>query len=157
MDPANNFPALFESRLELEIPNLIFIPSLDPNDQNSFNHLLINLVNGMDNSIFLLYCISYVYRNISDIIFMSTLIPRLHKEADKTYQELISEEADIKEMKQEILLSVEKALEEASQFCRDFERYCYLWLEDREYCMELFLEYGRILGKLLSLAQACYL
>lgn len=44
---------------------------------------------------------------------MSTLIPRLHKEADKTYQELISEETDIKEMKQEILLSVEKALEEA--------------------------------------------
>lgn len=47
MDPSNNFPALFESRLELEIPNLIFIPSLDPNDQNSFNHLLINLVNGI--------------------------------------------------------------------------------------------------------------
>jgi dynein heavy chain len=47
MDPANNFPALFESRLELEIPNLIFIPSLDPNDSNSFNHLLINLVNGI--------------------------------------------------------------------------------------------------------------
>lgn len=46
MDPANNFPALFESRLELEIPNLIFIPSLDANDANSFNHLLINLVNG---------------------------------------------------------------------------------------------------------------
>lgn len=77
---------------------------------------------------------------------MSSLIPRLHLEADKTYEEMISSEADIKEMKQEILLSVEKALEEASQFCRDFERYSYLWLEDREYCMELFLEYGRILG-----------
>lgn len=47
MDPANNFPALFESRLELEIPNLIFIPSLDPTDENSFNRLLINLVNGI--------------------------------------------------------------------------------------------------------------
>lgn len=46
MDPVNNFPPLFESRLELEIPNLIFIPSLDPLDANSFNHLLINLVNG---------------------------------------------------------------------------------------------------------------
>lgn len=83
----------------------------------------------------------------SDILFMSTLIPRLQKEADKTYEELISEDIDIKEMKQEILLSVEKALEEASQFCRDFERYSYLWLEDREYCMELFLEFGRILGE----------
>lgn len=49
MDPNNSFPALFESRLELEIPNLIFIPSLDPKDANSFNHLLINLVNGKKN------------------------------------------------------------------------------------------------------------
>lgn len=145
MDPANNFPALFESRLKLEIPNLIFIPSLDPTDQNSFNHLLINLVNGMLSSLEI-YCSLFISCYFSDIIFMSTLIPRLHKEAEKTYQELISEESDIKEMKQEILLSVEKALEEASQFCRDFERYSYLWLEDREYCMELFLEYGRILG-----------
>lgn len=70
---------------------------------------------------------------------MSSLIPRLHKEADKTYEELISNENDIKEMRQEIILSVEKAVEEAGQFCRDFERYSYLWLEDREYCMELFL------------------
>ena len=83
---------------------------------------------------------------VADIIFMSTLIPRLHKDAEKSYQEMISSEVDIKEMKQEILFSVEKALEEASQFCRDFERYSYLWLEDREYCMELFLEFGRILG-----------
>lgn len=125
MDPANNLPPLFESRLELEIPNMIFIPSLDPSDKNSFNHLLINLVD--------------------DITIMSSLIPRLHKEAEKTYEEMISNEEDIKEMKQEILLSVEKAIEEAGQFCRDFERYSYLWLEDREYCMELFLEFGRIL------------
>lgn len=91
-----------------------------------------------------------------DIIFMSTLIPRLHKNADKTYEELISNDPDIKEMKQEILLSVEKALEEASQFCRDFERYSYLWLEDREYCMELFLDYGRILGE-ISACFLCYI
>lgn len=87
---------------------------------------------------------------------MSTLIPRLHKNADKTYEELISNDPDIKEMKQEILLSVEKALEEASQFCRDFERYSYLWLEDREYCMELFLDYGRILGE-ISACFLCYI
>jgi dynein heavy chain, axonemal len=85
--------------------------------------------------------------SLSDIIVMSSLIPRLDNDAEQTYEELVSNEPDIKEMKQEILLSVEKALEEASQFCRDFERYSYLWLEDREYCMELFLEYGRILGR----------
>lgn len=81
----------------------------------------------------------------ADILGMSKLIPRLKKDAEQTYEDLITTEVDIKDMKQEILLSVEKALEEASQFCRNFERYSYLWLEDREYCMELFLEFGRIL------------
>lgn len=76
---------------------------------------------------------------------MASLIPRLKPDADKTYEEMIMSEVDIKDMKQEILLSVEKALLEAQQFCHDFERYSYLWLEDREYCMDLFLEYGRIL------------
>lgn len=125
MDPANSLPPLFQSRLELQIPNLVFIPSLDSKDENSFSRLLHKLVD--------------------DIIHMSTLIPRLDKNEDKSYQDLILSEPDIKEMKQEILLNVEKAMEEAAQFCRDFERYSYLWLEDREYCMELFLGYGRIL------------
>ncbi len=125
MEPENNFPPLFESRLELLIPDLSFVPSLDVNDENGFSKLVHNLVN--------------------DILFMSTLIPRLVAETEETYEEMISNEADIKEMKHEILLNVDKALDEASQFCRDFERYSYLWLEDREYCMELFLEYGRIL------------
>jgi dynein heavy chain len=46
MDPENNFPPLFESRLELVIPNLTFIPSLDPNDKKGFSNLLHDLVNG---------------------------------------------------------------------------------------------------------------
>lgn len=46
MDVENNYPPLFESRLELEIPKMIFIPSLDANDDRGFSHLLHNLVNG---------------------------------------------------------------------------------------------------------------
>jgi len=76
---------------------------------------------------------------------MSSLIDRLRKEEEETYEQMVAKDEVVKEMKQEILLSVEKAIEEAAQFCRDFERYSYLWLEDREYCMELFLEFGRIL------------
>ena len=48
MDPENNCPPLFESRLELEIPRMIFIPSLNPNDNNCFSILLHNLVNGIN-------------------------------------------------------------------------------------------------------------
>ena len=106
MDPNNNNPALFESRLELNVPNLIFVPSLDSDDKNSFNRMLICLVD--------------------DILHMSLLIPRLLKESTEdvilTYQEIIAKDDDIKEMKQEILQSVEKVVQDAAQFCRDFER-----------------------------------
>uniref|UniRef100_A0A182IVR3 Dynein beta chain, ciliary n=4 Tax=Anopheles atroparvus TaxID=41427 RepID=A0A182IVR3_ANOAO len=123
MDVANNLAPLFESRLELLEPHLVFVPSLNPNDVNGFNALLAGLVN--------------------DITYMSSLIPRLLKTANKTYEQIITKNNDIQEMKVEILQGVDKVIQEAAEFCGDFERYSYLWLEDREYSMETFLEYGR--------------
>lgn len=40
MDPINNYAPLFESRLELLDPNLIFVPSLDPNDPKGINDFI---------------------------------------------------------------------------------------------------------------------
>lgn len=110
MDPNNNNPALFESRLELNVPTLVFVPSLDSDDENSFNRLLICLVD--------------------DILHMSMLIPRLLQETTEeeilNYHQIIGKDDDIKEMKQEILQSVEKVVQDAAQFCRDFERYLHV-------------------------------
>lgn len=123
MDPNNNLAPLFESRLELLEPELVFVPSLNPTDPNGFNFLLAALV--------------------TDITFMSSLIPRLLKNADESYDQKITNNTDIQDMKVEILQGVDRVIQEAAQFCRDFERYSYLWLEDREFSMEVFLEYGR--------------
>ncbi|XP_059610636.1 dynein beta chain, ciliary isoform X2 [Phlebotomus argentipes] len=125
MDPSNNFAPLFESRLELLDPDLIFVPSLDPNDPKGFNHLLAGL--------------------IVDIAKMSSLMSRIKPDSTDSYERIITEHPDIIEMKEEILDGVEKVVQEAAEFCRGFERYSYLWLDDRVQCMELFLEYGRIL------------
>lgn len=125
MDPANNMAPLFESRLELLQPNLVFAPSLDPDDPHGFNHLLSGL--------------------IQDIIKMSSLIPRIKIDHTDPYQAIIEAHPDIIDMQQEILDSVNRVIQEAAEFCRGFERYSYLWLEDRLQCMEWFLEYGRIL------------
>ncbi|XP_065078949.1 dynein beta chain, ciliary [Ochlerotatus camptorhynchus] len=123
MDPNNNLAPLFESRLELLEPELVFVPSLNPNDPNGFNILLAALV--------------------TDITYMSSLIPRLLKNSDESYDQKVMKNTDIQDMKVEILQGVDRVIQEAAQFCRDFERYSYLWLEDREYSMEIFLEYGR--------------
>lgn len=125
MDPANNYAPLFESRLELLDPVLVFVPSLDPNDPKGFNNLLITL--------------------IDDITKMASLIVKLRADTPQTYLEIVEQNADMNEMKQEILEGVNKVVQEAAEFCRGFERYSYLWLEDRQICMEMFLQYGRFL------------
>lgn len=125
MDPANNYAPLFESRLELLEPILVFVPSLDPNDPKGFNNLLIVL--------------------IDDITKMSSLIVRLKSDSQETYLEVIEKNSDMRDMKLEILDGVDKVVQEAAEFCRGFERYSYLWLEDRQLCMEMFLEYGRFM------------
>lgn len=123
MDPTNNYSPLFESRLELVDPDLVFVPSLNPDDPMGFNQILADL--------------------IEDIAKMSSLIPRLQTSSTKTYEEIITKNIDIREMKSEILEGVDKVVQEAADFCHGFERYAYLWLEDREFAMELFLQYGR--------------
>lgn len=125
MDPANNYAPLFESRLELLDPDLVFVPSLDPDDPKGFINLLTVL--------------------IEDISKMSSLIVRLKQDSTETYMEKIEKNNDISEMKLEILDGVDKVVQEAAEFCHGFERYSYLWLEDRQLCMEMFLEYGRFL------------
>lgn len=125
MDPDNNYAPLFESRLELVEPNLVFVPSLDPEDSMGFNNMLIELMR--------------------DIMKMGSLVKRLKPNEKRNYAELIKENQDIIDMRREILNGVDLVMEEASRFCRQFERYSYLWLDDREECMEYFLEYGRML------------
>lgn len=125
MDPDNNCAPLFESRLELVEPNLVFVPSLNPEDPMGFNNMLIELMR--------------------DIMKMATLIKRLKKNEKRNYGDMVKENQDIIDMRREILNGVDRVMEEASLFCRQFERYSYLWLDDRHECMEYFLEYGRIL------------
>lgn len=125
MYPHNNLAPLFESRLELVDPNLVFVPSLDPNEPNGFISLLMLL--------------------IENIMQMSALFKSLKPGERENYLDSVSTNPDIIEMKREILDGVDKVVEEASEFCSDFERYSYLWLDERDKCMEMFLEYGRFL------------
>lgn len=125
MYPLNNLAPLFESRLELLDPNLIFVPSLDPNDPDGFNNLLTQL--------------------IDDIMKMSFLFKSLKTTERDNYMVAIADNSDINDMKHEILEGVEKVVEDAAEFCNGFERYSYLWLDERDRCMEMFLEYGRFL------------
>lgn len=125
MDTTNNYAPLFESRLELHEPHMIFVPSLDQDDPSGFINLLTVL--------------------IDDINKMPSLVVRLLNNTDESYMNKIEKNHDISDMKIEILDGVDRVVQEAAEFCRDFERYSYLWLEDRQDCMDMFLSYGRFL------------
>lgn len=125
MDPLNNYAPLFESRLELFDPNIVFVPSLDPKDPNGLNHLLVGL--------------------IKDITHMTSLVNRVRSDTNESYQQICGRNCDMIYMQMEIFEGVNKVVQEADDFCRGFQRFSYLWLEDREFSMELFLTYGRML------------
>jgi hypothetical protein len=100
MDPIGQCVPLLEAKLELREPDLYYMPSLEPGDPDGLDQLILGLSN--------------------DIIGMAALISRL-KSDSVGYAEELARDADIKGMRDEILTSVAAAVEEATDFCSNFE------------------------------------
>jgi dynein heavy chain, axonemal len=72
----------------------------------------------------LIFKISVLAGLVADITFMASLIPRLLKtENNETYMDKIASNIDIDNFQKEILSGVDKVVQEAADFCHDFERY----------------------------------
>ncbi|KAI8438868.1 hypothetical protein MSG28_011209 [Choristoneura fumiferana] len=126
MEPKNKLAPLFEAQLELLAPDMVFNPSFDPNDKKGFTALIMSL--------------------IDDILKMASLVERIYLQKEESYETQITRNTDIVEMKEDILNGIEKVIEDANDFCKTFENYSFLWLEERDAVMEIFLTYGRILA-----------
>ena len=100
MDPTGQSEPLLEAQLELREPDLFFVPSLEPDDPDGLEQLVSSL--------------------LSDITGMAKLVPRLKQDLP-SYAEEIENDEDICGMKNEILTAVNKAIDEATDFCGVFE------------------------------------
>lgn len=100
MDPVGRCEPLLEAKLELREPDLYYMPSLEPEDPDGLDQLILGLLN--------------------DITGMALLISRLKSDSVGYAEELACDD-DIKGMKDEILSSVATAVEEATDFCGNFE------------------------------------
>lgn len=100
MDSIGQCEPLLEAKLELREPDLYYIPSLEPDDPDGLDQLTLLLLN--------------------DIIGMAALVNRLKKDS-VGYAEELEEDPDIKGMKNEILCNVATAVEDATEFCSNFE------------------------------------
>lgn len=105
MDPIGQCEPLLEAKLELREPDLYYMPSLEPEDPDGLDQLILGLLN--------------------DITGMSALVPRLKSDFVGYVEELAADD-DIKGMKDEILTSVATAVEEATDFCSNFEGTIYM-------------------------------
>lgn len=88
MNPKNKLAPLFEAQLELLDPDMVFVPSLEPNDDNSFTKLLNSIIN--------------------DILKVSSLVERIDKQKTESYEQQIVNNEEVIEMKEEILAGIEK-------------------------------------------------
>lgn len=100
MDPNGHTEPLLEAKLELREPDLYYIPSLEPDDPDGLDQLILALLN--------------------DIIGMAALVPRIKKNSTG-YAEELEDDPDIKGMKNDIMNNVANAIEEATEFCSNFE------------------------------------
>jgi dynein heavy chain len=123
MDPTNNLAPLFEAQLILLEPNIIFVPSLDSNADDGFKKLITGLIN--------------------DIIKIASIVPRFSKTVQASYEEEINANQDISDIKADILSNVDRVIEEAYEYCDNFQNYSYIWLDDRKIYLDHFLTYSR--------------
>ncbi|XP_070187600.1 dynein beta chain, ciliary-like isoform X2 [Littorina saxatilis] len=116
---------LYEARLELQVPDMVFIPSLD-NVADGFYDLVDSLV--------------------GDMYKQASLIPRLASHSGQEhYQPDLEEMEDLSEMRNELMERVHTIMTKATEYRNSYDNYAYLWVDDRNEFMRQFLLYNHVL------------
>lgn len=123
MDATNKLAPIFESHLKLLEPDIVFVPSLESNDPKGLKSLITGL--------------------ITDIVDTSGIVERFSKRKAITYKEEIESNQDIIDIREDILLNIDKVIEDTYEFCDRYQAYSYLWLDDRDQYLYQFLHYSR--------------
>ena len=57
----------------------------------------------------------------------------------------MEEIAELSDLREELLSHVNNAIAVASEYCNSFQKYSYLWVDDRQEFMQQFLLYGHVI------------
>ena len=121
-----DMPPLLLTKMELEAPEVVFLPSLEQEVPNGFFAIVEEL--------------------LDDVFKFASLVPRVaaHK-GMPDYLSEVEELADLIDMREEVLSRGLQAVEKASEYRQSFNTYSYLWVDDRQEFMRQFLLYGHML------------
>lgn len=125
-DPKIEVDPLFEAQLELQVPEMVFIPSLDYGVADGF----YDLVDGL----------------VGDIYKQAFLIPRLAAHSgQENYQPDLEEMEELSDMRSELMDRINNIMNKAIEYRNSFDNYAYLWVDDRNEFMRQFLLYNHVL------------
>lgn len=127
-DPNLTQGILFEIRLELQEPDVIFNPPIDKAIVNNFS----DQVNG--------FC--------TDIFYMAELIPRVAAHQTKEgkgndYLDVMENHKELKNMKDTFISRIQDVLNKANKLKTAQNTYSYIWTDSRTEYMHYFLTYSR--------------
>lgn len=130
-----NDAAIFEVKLELQIPQIVFWPELSTSFEKPIGLQVI------------IECMIGNIYNISDMIPLVAQPIENISGKPETFTMLLesNQGSDIQNMQMDILSLTRHTIEDAIMFSKDFEKYNFLWLTDKKSYLEEFLRYGRIL------------
>ncbi|EFN63906.1 Dynein beta chain, ciliary [Camponotus floridanus] len=127
-DPESNVSPLFEIQLSLEVPYIVFRPAVDPDDPKGFYAFYEGL--------------------LLDVMRMGTLMPRVDPDIAKEREHYgidLAEEENIVFMLEETCNRIKLGLVQAQEYIIIFEPFSWLWLDDKQQYLNLFLRFGRAL------------
>ncbi|CAG5123286.1 unnamed protein product, partial [Candidula unifasciata] len=125
-DPKLNLGSLFEAKLELRVPEMVFVPSLDFGVADGF----YDEVDGL----------------VGDVYKQASLISRLAEHSGQQhYQPDLEDMEELSEMRQELMDRVQNIMNKANEYRNSFDNYAYLWVDDRNEFMRQFLLYNHVL------------
>nr|XP_018673081.1 dynein beta chain, ciliary [Ciona intestinalis] len=119
-------PPLLECKLLLNTPDVVFQPPLDYEMTDGFYDLVESI--------------------ITEIYGLSTLVERVASHLDfPHYVEDMEQMLDLANMRSEIMDRTQGVTESAVEFKATFDKYAYLWVDDRKEFMRQFLLYDHVL------------
>lgn len=128
---------LFEVKLELHEPSIVFVPSLDANHKSGFIQLIDEI--------------------IMDIYMMSDLISRVAQPPQSertdengqvfiaTYEQHLANDWSIEKWKSTMIINVRRTMKKAVDYMKKYQEFSYIWLDDKKQVLKNFLKFGRVL------------
>ncbi|XP_060795606.1 dynein axonemal heavy chain 9-like [Neoarius graeffei] len=125
-DETPGLTPLFEVHLSLEVPDIVFHPSLEFGAAGGFYDLVEGLMN--------------------DVYKISSLVPRLAEFTSfPHYQAAMEDITDLTAMRQLLMDRVQRVMAKCREHRETFDCYRYLYVADRKEFMRQFLLYGHVL------------